>query len=359
MKYFNRILANAALYITLSVGMQIIAVAQQTGPQLTTNEVIRLSIAGRTLSADEANKLEKTLATNPNDVAARVSLIAYYSTSQDDSSRTRKGDQALWFIRNMPDSEILKRIVQIRLDPVLDKAFPEAKQLWLDNLNKYQGNTTVIENAADFFAINDKSFAEKLIKEAARLEPNNPRWPLELGQELMLEMQSTKGEARRDLAAAAYEQYSLAYSMSKGIAEKSSLLIRLPVAAFEAGDLKHAREWAAEILNQAGDKQNPLLADAVHHAQIVLGRLALVNGDVQEAKERLLLAGQTAGSPSLKSFGPNMSLAEDLLEKGERETVIKYFDECATFWMHKEKLDQWTSEVKAGHTPQFGPNLVY
>jgi hypothetical protein len=27
--------------------------------------------------------------------------------------------------------------------------------------------------------------------------------------------------------------------------------------------------------------------------------------------------------------------------------------------MHREKLDQWTAQVKAGETPQFGANLVY
>jgi len=357
-KYFKEALALAALY-TLSLGLQSVVIAQQTGlPQLTTNEVIRLSSAGRTLAVDDANKLQQTLATNPNDVAARVSLIAYYSTVRDESSRTKKDDQALWFIRNLPDWENLRWIIQLRLDPVLDKGFADAKQLWLDNLNKYKGNTTVIWNAADFFKINDEPFAEKLIKEAALLEPTNPRWPTELGHILMLEMRSAKGEKRRDFAARAYEQYSRAYTMAQG-AEKSSILTRLPVAAFEAGDLKHAREWALEILKQAATNQNPILVDPVHHAHIVLGRVALVNGDMREAKEQLMLAGQTAGSPSLKSFGPNMSLAKDLLDKGERDTVIKYFEECASFWKDGGKLSQWTTQVRAGETPQFGANLVY
>ena len=76
-------------------------------------------------------------------------------------------------------------------------------------------------------------------------------------------------------------------------------------------------------------------------------------------EDRLLLAGQTAGSPAMKSFGPSMSLARDLLEKGERETVIKYFEECATFWMHKDTLAQWTAQVRAGEVPKFGANLFY
>lgn len=360
MKYFKQILANAALIITLSLGFYATAAAQQAKApqQLTNREIVNLSMVGRSLSADEASKLEQTLAADEKNVSVRVSLIAYYGAHHDEPFKSKKDDQALWFIRNLADWENLRWIIQIKLNPVLDKGFAEAKQLWLDNLNKYNGNTTVIANAADFFKVNDNSFAEKLIKEAARLEPTSPRWPSDLGHVLMLEMQSAKGETRREFAAKAYAQYSLAYGMTPGM-EKWLILKELPVVAFEAGDLKHAQEWALEILNQAATNKNPILADPVHQAQIVLGRVALVNGDVREAKERLVLAGQTAGSPELKSFGPNMSLAKELLEKGERETVIKYFEECARFWMHKEKLDQWTAQVRAGEVPQFGANLVY
>lgn len=359
MEYLNRALAPTGLCVSIVLTLQAVVFAQQASLlQLKTPEVNRLLISGHALSAEDANKLEQALATNPNDVAARITLISYYSAHHDDLFRARKNDQALWFIRNLPDWENLRWIVQVRLDHVLDNRFAEGKQLWLDNLNKYNGNTTVIGNAADFFLISDKDLAEKLIKEAAQLEPTNPRWHSALGQVFSLEMQRAKGEARRDLAAKAYEQYSLAYGMTPA-GERWVTLKQLPVTAFEAGDLKHAREWAIEILNQAATNQNPTLADPVHHAQIVLGRIALVNGDVQEAKERLVLAGQTAGSPSLKSFGPNMSLAKELLEKGERDAVIKYFEECASFWKDQGKLAQWTTQVRAGETPQFGANLIY
>ena len=57
----------------------------------------------------------------------------------------------------------------------------------------------------------------------------------------------------------------------------------------------------------------------------------------------------------MNSFGPNMSLAKDLLEKGERETVLNYFELCRKFWnMDYGKLDEWSREVKAGRIPQFG-----
>jgi len=92
----------------------------------------------------------------------------------------------------------------------------------------------------------------------------------------------------------------------------------------------------------------------------VLGRIALRQGQIKLAKEYLLKAGQTPGSPQLNSFGPNMSLARDLAEKGEKDVVVEYFDQCRKFWrMGTDKLDKWTKEVRVGIMPDFGANLVY
>lgn len=55
-----------------------------------------------------------------------------------------------------------------------------------------------------------------------------------------------------------------------------------------------------------------------------------------------------------------MSLAKDLLEKGEKQTVLEYFKKCAKFWkMDHGKLDSWAKQVESGETPDFGANLLY
>ncbi len=62
----------------------------------------------------------------------------------------------------------------------------------------------------------------------------------------------------------------------------------------------------------------------------------------------------------MDSFGPNMTLAQDLLEKGERDTVLEYFMRCRRFWkMDHGKLDEWMQEVMGGGKPDFGANLLY
>jgi hypothetical protein len=141
---------------------------------------------------------------------------------------------------------------------------------------------------------------------------------------------------------------------------RNPYLARLAKAAFDAGEYTHAAEYAREALAAAGKGVFWWTGDAIHQGNIVLGRLALRRGDVEEARRDLLAAGRTPGSSGLNSTGPNMALARDLLEKGESETVIQYLQECGTFWEgNRGKLAEWTALIKAGIKPDFGANLGY
>src|SRR5262249_21292520 len=107
-----------------------------------------------------------------------------------------------------------------------------------------------------------------------------------------------------------------------------------------------------------GDDWN--YGNAIHQANLALGEIALAQGDVPRACERLLAAGATPGSPQLDSFGPNMRLALRLLQRGEQHAVIEYLERCRKFWkMERGLIDRWKAEVEAGQTPQFGANLLY
>ena len=88
---------------------------------------------------------------------------------------------------------------------------------------------------------------------------------------------------------------------------------------------------------------------------MVLGLLALNQGNVKPASQ-YLDAGSTPGSPQLNSFGPDMSLAQALLEKGERDTVLEYF--CAA--AHRRWAGTiWTPGLKrrAGGMPNMSMNV--
>ena len=135
------------------------------------------------------------------------------------------------------------------------------------------------------------------------------------------------------------------------------------MASVDVGDYARAKCYADDLLRLSVElfsKENPD-DDSTHKGNLVLGRLALRGGNVEAAKSYLLKSAMVEGSPVLGSFGPNMTLAKELLEKDERQIVLEYFDLCAKFWEpgRDKQLKKWKSQVEAGKTPDFGANLVY
>ncbi len=143
--------------------------------------------------------------------------------------------------------------------------------------------------------------------------------------------------------------------------KRFALLRDLTVASFYAGEKAKAADYARQFMALGVQMQrNPgfgpgLYSDATHIGNIVLGHLALQDGDVAQAKAHLLASARVPGSPVLKSFGPHMLLAEDLIERGEREAAVEYFDLCAKFWeLQDGRLDRWKAVVLKGGSPDFG-----
>jgi tetratricopeptide (TPR) repeat protein len=155
--------------------------------------------------------------------------------------------------------------------------------------------------------------------------------------------------------------YMKELSAAVGAEERFYALGDAAKEALERGYLAEAEKFAEEQATLLpGFKSNWNYGNAVQDTNLVLGRIAVRQGDIEAAKRYLLLAGETPGSPQLDTFGPNMSLAKDLLEKGEREVVLQYFELCRKFWeMHSGRLDVWRSAVQAGTIPDFGANLSY
>jgi hypothetical protein len=141
---------------------------------------------------------------------------------------------------------------------------------------------------------------------------------------------------------------------------RNPFLPRLAKAAFAAGDYVRAERYADEALEAARHGVFWWTGDAIHQGNIMLGRLALRRGDIEEAKRRLIAAGKAPGSSTLASVGPSMQLAKDLLDRGESTTVVEYLQQCGSFWEgNRGKLAEWIALVKAGLKPDFGANLGY
>ena len=154
--------------------------------------------------------------------------------------------------------------------------------------------------------------------------------------------------------------------VKKSLAETARfhMVPELAKHSFMRGDFANAQQEATEALDAAPRfTDDASYGQAVHDGNMVLGRLALRTGDRAEAIRRLKAAGSSPGAPVLNSFGPDMSLARDLLAVGEREAVLAYFEQCRVFWgtgrRHGADLSAWAADVRAGRSPRFGANSAY
>lgn len=200
--------------------------------------------------------------------------------------------------------------------------------------------------------------AEKLLLRAQSLDSGNSAWPQALGEHYSsMRMVASTPEAKALWSRKSLEQMEKAGGQAKTEeSDRIYLLKDLSRTAYEAGEPAKAEKYAKELLaiadRHSGEER---FGPAVHYGNIILGRLALKNGDLELAKSHLIKAGHTLGGGTLTSFGPSMSLAKGLLEKGERDSVIQYLELCKKFWDYPQNpLDNWIQTIKAGGMPKFG-----
>jgi RNA polymerase sigma factor (sigma-70 family) len=165
----------------------------------------------------------------------------------------------------------------------------------------------------------------------------------------------------QDSAAANYTRVTNALGNAKTTHDRYLALSEAAKLAFVFGDTEDARKYANEVLALDKGFRAPSGGDATFSGNLVLGRIALREGQTEDAKRYLLEAGLTPGSPVLNSFGPNMTLARDLLRAGEQDTVLQYFELCRKFWgsSGEDKLARWARDVQAGNMPDFGGNIYF
>jgi tetratricopeptide (TPR) repeat protein len=319
-----------------------------------------MSPGGKRLSKEDVAKLERQLAEKPDNLQLRRQLMAHYAKKRTPSARASRLEHIIWIITNQPATRIAgTRICRIdrNSDP---EGYERARDLWLEQVNAHSANAAVIGNAAYFMMQNDQQVAEDLLNMCRAVDPKNSQCVKLLGTISALKAEIVRrAEDASSPTLQALADLERTYELTEGKKEKQLLLSELCKAAFAAGDYKKAVSYANQALQAVDDlQQDNIHGDALHNGHLILGRIAIMNGQITRAKQHLIEAGKTPGSPALDSFGPNMSLAKELLEAGESEVVLDYFHLCEEFWKYGEKrLATWTEVVKEGGIPDFGSSL--
>jgi predicted Zn-dependent protease len=314
-------------------------------------DAVELSMKGRKLSPEEAKELEKKVSEKPDNLNAVMELLGYYSGRQfkDPNIRQKRHKIILWLIEHHPETVILENPTG-GLTPFMDDCKPAIK-LWETQVAKHPKNLKILWNAASWLLLIDRNLAEKYLKKGQEIEPENPAWSEKLGL-----LYSLPGSFRMKDA---LREYKKAYKNSNPM-RANAMLPQLAKTALASGEIKDAEKYARKMLEhtKGASKRKWNYGNLIYYGNFTLGMVALKKGKIEEAEKYLLEAGKTPGSPQLDSFGPNMTLAKELLEKGKKECVIKFLESCSTFWK-KDKCDAWIKQIKSDKIPKFGSNIYY
>jgi hypothetical protein len=133
-------------------------------------------------------------------------------------------------------------------------------------------------------------------------------------------------------------------------------LSRAAKLAFWTGNMDKAKEYATEAARLEPSDGPSNEGEGAHDGNMVLGLIALREGDTEQAKQHLLASARTNVSGAMRVTGPNLSLASELLKRNERDVVVSYLQECKRFWVVGRKgLDTWIEKLRNGESLEFDP----
>jgi thiol-disulfide isomerase/thioredoxin/tetratricopeptide (TPR) repeat protein len=193
------------------------------------------------------------------------------------------------------------------------------------------------------------ALAERCFQRAIQLDEKNPAWTAGLRM-----FYQTASAAKRN-PQERLELMEKAAAVPSPEREHWYSLTELAVAQFAAGAVDKASATARDVLAIAARYPSDWnYGNAIHKGNIVLGRVALKGGNEAEAGKLLIAAGKTPGSPTLNSFGPDWTLAQELVAKGETAPVREYIELCRKFWKSERgRLDEWVKVMDDGGAPDF------
>jgi len=323
-----------------------------------TETVYETYFRGRKLNGWDALRLEWRICLHPNDPKARTLLMGFYDHQHlgNGISQQSLNRQYTWFVRNHPDSEVLRDVASAHTEGF----YSIARSEWRKQEKRIWGCAKCLLNAGSQTWLRDPATAVRFLNRAETLDPKDARIPLSLGHayEMGEKGLGLKKEEAQRLALEAYER-SIAKSEEAHL--KYPLISSMQVA-MSLGEAEKARNYALQLLKWAEGSRSMKDGTPIFEGHIVLGELALKDNDLETAKRELLLAADSSGGPGLDTFGPNMRLAKGLLERGETDTVLQYLHKVSRFWKDDEAgklLKTWEQDIRKGKIPNFGANLNY
>ena len=309
---------------------------------------IEICLSGGDLDEQGRIELERQLTHDPHNLELRIRRLGFSF-----ANKLPRASDVLWLATYHPEVDLAGFSMFPRRDD--PETYEQTSRVWKALVDGSPGNSVYREQAARFAASDEPSLAETLYREGASLDPAEPKWPEMLGRLLIrLSRSAADSTTAIGLAREAVQMFQRAHELESWDFGRHGLQIDIARAAVAAALPDVAIGAANTVLRDASQFERTWqYGNAWHWGHIVLGHVAQLRGDLELANSELALAGRTRGSPQLDSFGPDLRLAQSLLDVGQVDVVREYLSECKRFWaMDRGALDQWITRISAGERPR-------
>jgi hypothetical protein len=331
------------------------------------------------LTAAQVVQFETRLKKTPDDIESRKRLLRYFCDTAIKDSPPRRSSRLrhrLWFVQNRPEIDETGLYGSRKpSDSAGETEYQVIRGEWLKQVEANPTNSRIRLNAVEFVRSEEPDQAEKLLFEGRRIDTEDYEFPLILCELLNSKIEkfatTEKAGNSAETLTKAFETGEAALGLlkrersSERDSKRRKLLQLLAKIAFDLEKFDRARSFATELILDFGqDAKAADYDEATHIGNIILGRIALSEGNTAKAKEFLLIAIR---APLRKEYNylskVDTELARELFEKGEKQTVSEYLKLCENLWNFKnyptlyeeeiKTLKSWQEQINQGKTPSF------
>ena len=151
----------------------------------------KLARDGYTLTPAEADGLEASLKSSPDDLAARARLLGFYFRGSAmrlhgrDATIEARRRHILWLIAHHPESEVID-LSEATIDrtghALADQAgYDQASRLWIEHARRHEKSPAILGRAARFFQLSDKDRTISLLRQAQHAATDDREWSSRIG----------------------------------------------------------------------------------------------------------------------------------------------------------------------------------
>lgn len=310
--------------------------------------------AGKHLNEEEANVLREVLKKDENDLESRFKFFGYldgsaprYTTAE---GMAEFAGQYFWIAEHLPRSTVFSRPLLYNFG---GDGFEKSLEVWGILAAKNPDDAQILGNAAhQYYRKMEQAIVYYFM--AKNADPNNPRRYFDWGRYVLACVNDgERNDIDRDRAKAAMHLFQ--EGMLKPGAESIPFKEHLCWAAWKADDFDAAKKYAKIALDSSGNTvQTPTdqKSGLLYAGNSVLGLLDLRRGDIKSSINHMIASAISKSGYVPNSFGMDFELARSLFDKGEKDAVINFLNETATF-RGNYNAPKWIELIKAGKKPDF------